>query len=126
MRFCCILALLTIAPLAGRATPDLKFDVFTFGDTMSQSEFDHLNFPSTNGHYIAMGGDTHRYELATNGNALAIYYDTFHDDYPTNASAQEAAEIDQYSVSKFTNTGPRPDWVVLNEISTSLWENNSA
>src|SRR2546429_6641177 len=97
MRFCCILALLTIAPFAGWATPDLKFDVFTFGDSMSQSEFDHLNFPTTNGHYIAMGSDAHRFELATNGNPLAIYYNTFNDGYSTNTAAQKAATIQNYA-----------------------------
>src|SRR5438045_9107475 len=125
MRCSCILAFLALAPFAARATPDLRFDVFTISDTMSQSEFDHLNFPTTNGHYIAMGGDTHRMELATNGNALAIYYNTFNDGYSTNSGVQQAAMIDQYGVSLFTTAGPKPNWIVLNEISTSLWQNDS-
>ena len=108
---CCILGVLSVGVLPVTAVPDQKFDVFTFGDSLSQAQFDHLNFPSTNGHYIAMGGDTHRYELATNGNALAIYYNTFNDGYSTNTAAQQAALIDQYAVSLFTSTGPKPTWV---------------
>ena len=131
IRFCCILAILASLPFAVRATPDLKFDVFTFGDSLSQAQFDHLNFPTTNGHYIAMGSDAHRFELATNGNPLAIYYNTFNDGYSTNTAAQKAAMIQNYATngpppnSGFINNGPRPDWIVLNEISTSLWQNDS-
>ena len=121
----CLLGWLVLLASQAVATPDLRFDVFTFGDTNSQAQFDHLNSPSTNGHYIAMGGDTHRYELATNGNALAIYYNTFNDGYSTNTGAQQAAMIDQYAVSLFTTLGPKPNWIVLNEISTSLWQTDS-
>ena len=119
--------------LAGRAgaTPDLKFDVVTFccpcsvDSHICQTQFDHLNFPTTNGHYLAMGTDAHRLELATNGNALAIYYNTFNDGYPTNSGDQQAALIDQYAVSGFTSTGPKPNWIVLNEISSSLWPSDA-
>src|SRR5213592_4615398 len=110
IRACCIAALLS-AVFPASATPDLRFDVFTFSDTNSQAQFDHLNFPSTNGHYIAMGGDTHRYELATNGNALAIYYNTFNDGYSTNSGAQQAAMIDQWVVNHFLTLGPKPSWI---------------
>ncbi len=113
------------------ATPDLRFDVVTFccpcyvSNHICQPQFDHLNLPTPNGHYIAMGGDTHRTDLATNGNPLAIYYNTLTADYGTITAAQEAAVIDQYSVSGFTTTGPRPDWIILNEISSSLWPSDS-
>ena len=112
------------------ATPDLKFDVVTFcchcapDNTVCQPQFDNLNFLTTNGHYLAMGSDAHRLELATNGNALAIYYNTFNDGYSTNSPAQQAARIAEYAVNGFTSTGPRPDWVVLNEISSGLWQND--
>src|SRR5438477_9009951 len=125
-RCCSIAVAMGLLVLKATANPDLKFDVFTFSDTNSQPQFDHLNFPTTNGHYIAMGGDTHRLELATNGNALAIYYNTFNDGYSTNTGAQQAAMIDQYGVSLFTTLGPKPNWIVLNEISTSLWTNTPA
>ena len=115
-----------------RAALDLKFDVATFcchcdpDKTFCQPQFDHLNWPTTNGHYLAMGGDTHRLELATNGNALAIYYDTFNTGSSTNSAAQQAALIQQYATNGFTTTGPRPDWIVLNEISSSLWQADAA
>src|ERR1041385_4684051 len=123
---CSIVVVVCAGVLPVAAVPDQKFDVFTFGDSLSQAQFDHLNFPTTNGHYIAMGGDTHRYELATNGNALAIYYNTFNDGYSTNSGAQQAAMIDQYGVSLFTSTGPKPNWAVLNDLSSSLGQNDPA
>src|SRR5262245_579384 len=127
----CSVGLLVFLAFHAVATPDLKFDVFTFGDSNSPAQFNHLNAPSTNGHYIAMGSDTHRYELATNGNALAIYYNTFNDGYSSNSAAQQAAVIQKWVTNGtspgtgFINNGPRPDWIVLNEISTSLWQNDS-
>src|SRR4029078_11667615 len=60
MKFLCRLAvlfLLLAAPGLCLATPDLKFDVVTFccgcSSSICQEHFDHLNFPTTNGHYIA-------------------------------------------------------------------------
>jgi len=114
------------------AAPALKFDVVTFccpcsvDSHICQAQFDHLNFPTTNGHYIAMGSDAHRLDLATNGNALAIYYNTLNDGWTTNSGAQQAAIIDQYAVSGFTTTGPKPNWVILNEISAGLWPSDSS
>lgn len=113
------------------ATPDLRFDVVTFccncsnGSQLCQSQFDHLNFPSLNGHFIAMGTDAHRSDLQSNGNVLAIYYNNFDADWNTNVTAaQEAGAIDSYSVSGFTATGPKPNWVILNEISAGNWPSN--
>lgn len=123
--------LITITCLNAAATPDLKFDVATFcchcdpDKTFCQPQFDHLNWPTTNGHFIAMGTDDHRLELATNGNVLAVYYDTFNAGYSTNSAATQASNINYYAVSRFTSTGPRPDWIVLNEISSSLWQNDA-
>src|SRR6267378_4234170 len=124
MRFGCIIGVWAVLALHAAATPELRFDVVTFcchcapDSTMCQGQFDHLNFPTTNGHYLVMGGDTHRLELATNGNGLAVYYNTFNDGWPTNSGDQQAARIDQYCLDGFTSTGPKPNWVILNEIST--------
>lgn len=112
------------------AIPDLRFDVVTFccgcsNQMLCQTQFDHLNFPTVNGHYLAMGSDTQRSNLLASGNLLAIYYNNFSVDYTTNTTpAQEAAAIDQYATTLFTNTGPKPNWLVLNEISASLWPGN--
>jgi len=112
------------------AVPDMRFDVVTFccnctGSILCQPQFNDLNVPTTNGHFIAMGTDQYRYELATNGNALAIYYNTLNNNYPALSGPQQAAAIDGNSVSNFTSTGPKPTWIVLNEISTGLWQTNS-
>jgi hypothetical protein len=124
--------LLLAVPTPAFATPDLRFDVVTFccgctssSQNLCQTHFDHLNFPTPNGHYLAMGNDDHRQELATNGNVLAIYYNTLNKGWPTNDAATTAAAIEQYSLDLFTSTGPRPDWIVLNEISPSMWTADS-
>jgi hypothetical protein len=90
---------------------------------MCDPEFQHLNFPSGNGHFIAMGDDIHRAELLANGNILAIYWNDLNQGPFTNGAAF-AATIEQTSESLFLNTGPRPDWIVLNEISGSQWPTN--
>ncbi|HEV2318491.1 MAG TPA: hypothetical protein VGV18_01990, partial [Verrucomicrobiae bacterium] len=82
-----------------------------------------MNFPSGNGHFIAMGDDIHRAELLANGNILAIYWNDLNQGPFTNGAAF-AATIEQTSESLFMNTGPRPDWIVLNEISGSQWPTN--
>lgn len=110
------------------ATPDLRFDVVTFccgctNSIMCDPEFQHLNFPTGNGHFLAMGSDAHRAELLANGNILAIYWNDFHRGSITNG-AEYAAMVEQSVESLFMNTGPRPDWIVLNEISGSQWPTN--
>ena len=132
MKFLCRVAalfLLLATPKLTFAATDLKFDVVTFccgcSSSICQSHFDHLNFPTANGHYIAMGSDAHRLELATNGNGLAIYYNTLNDGYSTNSGAQQATNIDQYAAAGFTSNGPKPTWIILNEISTGLWQSDA-
>ncbi|HXU79524.1 MAG TPA: hypothetical protein VN794_23290, partial [Methylomirabilota bacterium] len=132
--FRAVFAILFLAAhvLKAPAAPDLRFDIVTFccqcapDDSFCQPQFDHLNLATTNGHFLAMGTDAHRLELATNGNALAAYYNTFNDGWPTNTGVQQATRVDQYVKANFTSLGPRPDWIVLNEISTSLWTGNAA
>src|SRR2546423_12157084 len=58
--------------------------------------------------------------------ALTIYYNPLNAGSPPNTAATQAANIDQYGSSLFTTLGPRPNWIVLNEISTSLWQNDSS
>src|SRR5215471_1010023 len=125
-----LLVLLCGSAFVGHATPELRFDVLTLDCTgpnpVCPWHLDHLNVPTTNGYYVAMGSDAHRLELATNGNALAIYYNTFNAGYSTNSGAQQAAMIDAQVTPLFTTTGPKPSWIVLNEISSSLWQTDSA
>src|SRR5215831_2529862 len=121
-----LLVLLCGSAFVGHATPELRFDVLTLDCSgtapVCQYHLDHLNVPTTNGYYLAMGTDAHRLELATNGNALAIYYNTFNAGYSTNSGAQQAAMIDAQMTPLFTTSGPKPNWIVLNEISSSLWQ----
>src|SRR4029077_984476 len=81
-----------------RATPDLRFDVVTFccnctntGSMMCQPQFDPMNFPPVNGHFLAMGDDPHRFDLQAIGNVLAIYFNTLNDGWTTNTGASSAA-----------------------------------
>src|SRR6185312_6457769 len=129
-----LLAFILVTADQVMAVPDLRIDVVTFccdctnsNSQMCQPQFDHLNFPSLNGHFLAMGSDSHRTDLQGNGNVLAIYYNNFSADWnnDTNVTAaQEAAAIDSYSISLFTSTGPKPNWIILNEISAGTWPVN--
>jgi hypothetical protein len=91
---------------------------------MCDDQFQRLNFPTGNGHILAMGDDAHRSELLANGNLLAIYYNSLNTGWTSNSGTVSASLIDQYSQSLFTNTGPRPNWIVLNEISAGSWPTN--
>src|ERR1700683_4446160 len=83
-----------------RATPDLRFDIVWFccpcypTNFFCQSQFDHLNFTSTNGHYLAMPTDAYRSDILSNGNVLAMYYNTYDDGaWVTNPGTEAAALI---------------------------------
>jgi uncharacterized protein (TIGR02597 family) len=112
--------------------PDMRFDIGTFccpcstDDHYCFPQFDHLNWVSTNGHYLCLGTDAYRTNVEANGNVLAAYYDTFTTSFSTNTAQQKADSINQYVTNLFTSYGPRPDWVVLNEISSSQWPNNDS
>jgi hypothetical protein len=130
VRWMATLAFILSSALA-QATPDLRFDVAWFccpcypDAHFCQTQLDHLNWPSPNGHYIAMSSDAHRADLAANGNLLAGYYNTLNDGWTTNSAAQQAAIINQYIVNGFTSTGARPDWLILNELSAGTWPGNA-
>ena len=109
-----------------------RFDIETFNcagpvtNHFCDPQFDVLNWPSTNGHYLVMGSDAHRAEITARGNELAIYYNVFNEGYEKMTAAEKAASIEAYSQAKFTTTGPRPQWIILNEISAGRWPTNSA
>lgn len=116
-----------------QAVPDLRFDIVWFccpcypTNFFCEPQFDQLNIPSTNGHYLAMPTDNYRSEILSNGNVLAMYYNTFDDDgWATNTGLQAAALIDGWASTNFTSTGPKPDWLILNEISSETWPTNAS
>lgn len=82
--------------------------------------FDHLNY-TTHRHYLSMGTDDKRAQITANNNGLAIYHNDLNTSYTYKTPAQKAAEVQQYSLSRFTTYGSRPDWIVMNEISAGLW-----
>lgn len=114
---------------------DMRFDVVTFNatpeysvDHMNQTLFNDLNFPTLDGHTIAMGGDSHRPDLTAAGNTLGSYYDTLTTLYTNQSTKSGSAAADSLEayVNKATTTGPAPNWIVLNEISSSLWQNSTS
>lgn len=113
------------------ATPDLRFEVTTFccncdpANSFCQSHFDALNIPSGNGKFFALTTDTQRLTIASKGNVLAVYQNDLNTGWTTNAPAQSAANFNQYALNNHTRTGPRPDWMVMNEISSSQWQNSA-
>lgn len=104
------------------ATPEFSTDHFT------QGLFDHLNVLSPfGGYHFGLGSDVHRNEVVAAGNTLAVYYNTLTNLYdgPDTSPEVSAATIDAYVRTLFTSTGSAPKWVVLNEISGSLWPSNA-
>ena len=117
---------------AALAVADRRFDVATFNctpdgsdDHFCQTQFDHLNWVSTNGHFLCMGTDAHRGELNGNGNFLAAYYNSLTSLYGVYNGTQAADQIENYVVGNFTSSGVKPTWLVLNEISGSQWPSNA-
>jgi autotransporter-associated beta strand protein len=106
---------------------DLHYDYTSFGSTFGQSQLDVLNYPSINGNYMMTSGDTHRPEMVANGNNLAEFYNWLEQRYEAHTTKDgnlSADEIDAYVVSNSMNNGPKPTWLILNEISSSLWSAN--
>jgi autotransporter-associated beta strand protein len=126
-RFAFLPALAAWMAASYAAAYDLHFDYTSFGNGFGQSQFDILNYPSINGNYMMTSTDNHRPEMVANGNALAEFYNWLTDRYAEQTVKDGAAAADvinQYTISNSQNNGPRPDWIVLNEISPSLWSNN--
>jgi autotransporter-associated beta strand protein len=122
------LAVAVIVPCSLSAY-DLHFDYTSFDTNFQQAQFDVLNYPSINGNYMMTSTDNHRPEMVANGNALAEFYNNFNADYnhPTaerRTPTDEAAFINAYVTKNSTKNGPRPDWLILNEISSSQWQLN--
>ncbi len=73
-----------------------------------------------------MPTDTYRANINSNGNVLAMYYNNFDDGgWATNSGVQAAALIDQWANNNFANTGAKPQWLILNEISSGTWPSSS-
>lgn len=112
------------------STADLRFDVCSFCCNCAypvhfcQDQFDHLNFVSTNGHYIAMGADTYRSQIVAHGNVLAAYHNDLNTSYTVKTPAEKALEVNQYVQSNCGSSGPAPVWLLMNEISSGLWPSN--
>jgi autotransporter-associated beta strand protein len=122
-------------PLAAPAM-DMHFDYTSFDNPntpgadphFGQSQFNVLNYPSINGNFMLTSTDTHRPEMVANGNDLSEFYNNFLADYNTQFRSNsvdataEATAINQYTLQHSTTNGPRPQWLVLNEISAILWQ----
>src|SRR6185369_8059997 len=106
---------------------DIHYDYTSFETGFQQPQFDVLNYASINGNYMMTSTDNHRPEMVANGNDLAEFYNNFNADYnhPTaerRTPADEAAFINTYTLNNSTKNGPRPTWLILNEISSSQWQ----
>ncbi len=142
VRFACatIVAFLHVATSSPSFAFDIHFDYTSFDNANSpganphfgQAQFNVLNYPSINGNYMMTSTDNHRPEMVAAGNDLAEFYNNFLADYNTqyrssgglNAFA-EADTINAYVVNNSANNGPRPPWLILNEISASVWPDDT-
>ena len=114
------------------AAPVNRFDVVTLccdcpiENHLCEPQFDALNWSGAGGHYLAMGTDEHRGQVTAAGNVLAVYYDVFNKGSDELTAAEKAAGIEAYARSRFTGSGPRPQWLILNEISAGKWPVDAA
>jgi len=118
---------LLVFPITTRAY-DLHFDYTSFETGFGQAQFNILNYPSINGNYMMTSTDNHRPAMVANGNNLAEFYNWLQQRYGAHATKNgniSADEIDAYVVSNSAKNGPKPNWLVLNEISASLWSANA-
>src|SRR3954464_9784040 len=115
---------------------DIHFDYTSFDNAntpgisphFGQAQFNVLNYPSINGNYMMTSTDNHRPEMTANNNALAEFYNNFLADYNTQYrsttgldAVAEADAINAYTVKNSAKNGARPTWLILNEISASVW-----
>ncbi len=120
---------------------DVHFDYTSFDNPntpgitphFGQAQFNVLNYPSINGNYMMTSTDAHRPEMTANNNALAEFYNNFLADYNTQYknnggvldATAEADAINAYTIKNSTKTGAKPNWMLLNEISASVWPDTS-
>lgn len=132
--FSCLTAVVLTSTLCSSvyAVADRRFDIVTFccpcspDQHLCQSQFDHLNWTSANGHFLAMGSDTHRPEVNNNGNFLAVYYDDLNSGYGTITGSAKADAIENtYVIPNFTSNGVKPTWIILNELSAGSWPSDA-
>lgn len=124
-------AFLTLSA-AALAVADRRFDVATFccpcqpDDHFCQAQFDHLNWTSTNGHFLAMGTDQRRSEVNGAGNFLSAYINDLNTGYGSISGTTRGEQIRQHLLANYTNTGVVTKWVIINEISAGLWPDTQA
>lgn len=133
-RFRAAVSLVTILALnvACLGVADRRFDITTFNctpdgspDHFCEGQFDVMNWASANGHFLAMGTDNRRADINGAGNFLSAYYNDLTGLYGTYTGTQAADQIEAYVLANYTNSGVKPTWLILNEISAGLWPNNS-
>jgi autotransporter-associated beta strand protein len=125
---------LALAPAA--PAYDNHFDYTSFDNAntpganphFGQAQFNVLNYSSINGNFMMTSTDNHRPEMVANNNALAEFYNNFLADYNAQYrsatgldAAAEADAIDAYTVKNSAKNGTKPTWLILNEISASVW-----
>jgi len=105
---------------------DKRYEYASFGSNFNTTDLSILNWQSPNGHFEMMSTDTHRSDLAATGNTQAEFFNWFENAYESQQPGQKdgnagADIIDEYVVKESQTTGPKPNWIYLNEISFSQW-----
>jgi hypothetical protein len=128
-------AAIAILPARASRATDVHFDYTSFDNPSTpganphfgQAQFNVLNYPSINGNYMMTATDDHRPEMLANNNQLAEFYNWLqqrYDAHTTKDGNVSADEIHAY-VQNYSPTLSSPKWLILNEMSTSLWPNNA-
>lgn len=87
------------------------------------TEFDHLNSVTTNGKFLASSNDSNKALVNGNGNYQCADYEILSEGYGTITGDQKADNIRQQVVTGYPSGTPQ--WLFLNEISPSLWQDQN-
>lgn len=86
-----------------------------------QQDFDVLNgVPS---HFLGLGSDKQKPNVWDKGNFQAVYVDDLNTDWPSGGAARAAAVMAEAQQNFPCGV---PSWVIVNEISASLWPSNAS
>lgn len=93
----------------------------------SWAMFNTLNWQTTTGHFIAMYKDNYRNNIHSQGNKLASFIDDLNVGASYMTANEKADSIEAGIVQNTTNTGDlvKTKWIILNEMSRSLWQSNA-
>ncbi|HUS66265.1 MAG TPA: hypothetical protein VMZ28_17045 [Kofleriaceae bacterium] len=113
---------------AGFSCPDSGVCLPAMDQCLCQAELDALNYTAQS-HFLAVSTEAHRADIRSVGNYQAYYVNDFNHDaaghgWTMVTAAARADEMVERCEAAFPTICPK--WFLINEISSSAWQNNQA